>query len=235
MQNTNFIPITTWRAAVQHYQNGEQQLLQEIYLFLEKKFKPQIQAKYGVTVDDFLSVLDDKLTDLIIRTIDQTIQIKGQQIDNYLFNAINNTYLDRLRKKNTNKAKKHRLVALNEVIISQVKQEESKTIEVYEQEDQEQEALLQGLKRVISRLNPIEKSFVAGIMEGKKTTVIIRELGHEHFLRKTGFPKGSLKKMSSESIKKKASDKSYYFVTKLFEKMRNGLFQEISLLNIKQL
>lgn len=235
MRNTDFIPIDAWKAAVRHYQNGKQQALQEIYLFLEQKFKPQIQYKYGITIDDFLSVLDDKLTDLIIRTIDQTIQIKGQQIDNYLFNAINNIYLDRLRKQHTNKAKKHQLVALNEVIISQIKQEEPKTIETFEQEDQEQEALLQGLKKVISRLNPIEKVFVTGIMEGKKTTAIIRELGHEHFLRKIGFSEDALRTMSIESIKKKASDKSYYFVTKLFEKMRNGLFQEISPLKIKHL
>lgn len=235
IQKTDFIPIAAWRTAVLHYQNGKQQALQDIYLFLEHKFKPQIQQKYGVTTDDFLSVLDDKVTDLIIRTIDHTIEIKGQQIDNYLFNAINNVYLDRLRKQNTNKAKKYSVVTLNEVIINQVKEEASKTTEVFEQEDQEQEVLLQGLKKVINRLNPIEKTFVTGIMEGKKTTVIIRELGHEHFLRKIGFSEDALETMSIESIKKKASDKSYYFVSKLFDKMRNRLFQEISPLKIKQL
>ena len=235
MKNNNFIPIETWITAVYHYQQDNQQLLQEAYLFFEQKFKPQIRRKFGVTNNDFLSVLDDKVADLIIRTIDNTIHFTGKQVDSYLYNAICNHYFDRIKKKNTKKAKAHQLVSLQDIPVNLLQGEQPEPIEIFTQEAQQKEALLQGLNKVIGQLDPMEKLFVEKIMAGKKITAIVEEVGYKNFLTKIDVAEVLLEAMPFELLKNKAKSKAYYFVSKLFDKMRAAIFQETRRLNIEQL
>ena len=188
-----------------------------------------MMKKYGLEANDFLSVLDDKLADLIIRTMDRTIHFSETNVDSYLFRSINNHYLDTLRRKQTNKAQRQQTVTLDQVPLHILKHEHQQNLAHLEAKQQQLETQLFTLQKIIAQLNPTEKAFIEGMMEGKKRVTILRELGYKEFLEKTGFSKFSIAEMSPETIQKKARDRAYYFIPKLFDKIRNAIFQEMSL------
>ena len=96
--------MKSWNHILEAMKKGNQNPFNQAYNLLIKKFRPQFTQKYHSVDADFDSIFNDKIIEILHRSLNGTLIVKNEYVDGVLYRAIDNRYREIIRKSGTRKA-----------------------------------------------------------------------------------------------------------------------------------